>query len=185
MWIDLALALCGLPFLAASLYLAAMAVTSRRQTPPAIPGPRLRFDVVVPAHDEEKEIAETVASLLAMVYPRELFRVLVVADNCTDKTAERAMASGARVLTRDDRDHRGKGYALAHAFDRSLSDGFADVVVVVDADTLVTSNLLAAFAARFEAGAAVVQADYGVRNPRSSWRTRMMTVALAAFHGVR
>jgi cellulose synthase/poly-beta-1,6-N-acetylglucosamine synthase-like glycosyltransferase len=59
------------------------------------------------------------------------------------------------------------------------------VIVVVDADTVVSKNLLAAFSARFTAGAAVVQADYGVRNPQSSWRTRIMTIALASFHGVR
>jgi hypothetical protein len=58
-------------------------------------------------------------------------------------------------------------------------------VVVVDADTVVTNNLLSAFAARFETGAMAVQAEYGVRNPRSSWRTRLMTIALATFHGVR
>ena len=57
--------------------------------------------------------------------------------------------------------------------------------MVVDADTVVSRNLLSAFAARFERGASAVQADYGVRNPHASWRTRMMAIALAAFHGVR
>jgi 1,2-diacylglycerol 3-beta-glucosyltransferase len=184
-WIDLALTLGGLPTLAASCYLMALAALARRQKPPAPPVTRLRFDVVVPAHDEEAEIGGTVASLLAIDYPRELFRVLVVADNCIDRTAERATAAGAQVLVRNDPEHRGKGYALAHAFNRSLAQDFADVVVVVDADTAVSSNLLTAFAARFEAGAVAVQADYGVRNPLSSWRTRIMTIALAAFHGVR
>ena len=152
---------------------------------PLGPLPRLRFDVVVPAHDEEAEIARTVESLLALDYPRELFRVVVIADNCRDHTAARAAAAGAQVMVRNEPEHRGKGYALAHAFGRSLAEDFADAVVVVDADTVVSSNLLTAFAGRFETGAAVVQADYGVRNPRSSWRTRMMTIALATFHGVR
>jgi 1,2-diacylglycerol 3-beta-glucosyltransferase len=184
-WIDLGLAISGLPSLAASLYLAALAILARQQTPPSLPKPRLRFDVVVPAHDEEAEIGGTVGSLLAIDYPRELFRVLVVADNCVDRTAERAFIAGAQVMVRNDPEHRGKGYALAHAFDASLSAGFADVIVVVDADTIVSGNLLSAVGARFEAGAGAVQADYGVRNPRSSWRTRVMTIALAAFHGVR
>jgi 1,2-diacylglycerol 3-beta-glucosyltransferase len=184
-WIDLGLAVSGLPALAASFYLGALAALSRRQAPPALVVPRLRFDIVVPAHDEEAEISATVASLLAVNYPRELFRVLVIADNCADRTAERAAAAGARVIIRNDLEHRGKGYALAHAFNGCLSESFADVVVVVDADTVISSNLLAAFAARFETGAVAVQADYGVRNPRSSWRTRIMTIALAAFHGVR
>jgi cellulose synthase/poly-beta-1,6-N-acetylglucosamine synthase-like glycosyltransferase len=171
--------------LAASLYLAALAVLARRPSPPRAVAPSRRFDIIVPAHNEETEIARTVQVLLAMDYPRELYRVLVVADNCTDATADEALKAGAEVLLRASTDRRGKGHALAYAFDRSLSDGFADVIVVIDADTIASSNLLKAFAARFEAGAEVVQADYGVRNPLSSWRTRLMTIALAAFHGVR
>lgn len=183
--LDTLLTVAAMPFLAASAYLAALAVLARRQLPPAAVEPRLRFDIVVPAHNEEAEIAQTVASLRAVEYPRSHFRVLVVADNCSDATAARAAAAGAQVLVRHDTERRGKGYALAYAFERSRADRVADVVVVVDADTLVSPNLLSAFAARFTAGASVVQADYGVRNPHASWRTRLMTIALAAFHGVR
>ncbi len=175
----------ALPVLAASLYLLVLALLARRppaQTPLA---GTCRFDIVVPAHDEEHDVALTVASLLAVDYPRERFRVLVVADNCTDRTAEMATAAGAHVLVRQDAERRGKGYALAFAFAHCLDDGFADAVVVVDADTVVTRNLLVAFAARFERGASAVQADYGVRNANASWRTRLMAIALAAFHGVR
>jgi len=186
MWIDLVLAVCGLPVLAAALYLAAMALLASRRPPAPARASHLRFDIVVPAHNEENEIVETVTSLLSVAYPREQYRVIVVADNCTDATAARASAAGANVLVRQNAKLRGKGYALAMAFSRSLADGFAaDAVVVVDADTVVSANLLSAFAERFEAGADVVQADYGVRNPRSSWRTRVMTIALSAFHGVR
>jgi 1,2-diacylglycerol 3-beta-glucosyltransferase len=184
-WIDLALGVAGLPALAASSYLAALAMLARRQTPAVAPASRLKFDIVVPAHDEETEIAGTVESLFAVDYPREQFRVLVIADNCTDRTAATAAAAGAQVIVRDDLARRGKGYALACAFHRSLADGFADAVVVVDADTVVSGNLLSAFAAHFDAGAEVLQAEYGVRNPLESWRTRLMTIALAAFHGVR
>ena len=184
-WIDLGLSIGALPVLAASVYLAALAVLARRGLTPVPPAPCLKFDVVVPAHNEEAGISRTIESLRVLNYPRELFRVLVVADNCCDRTAERAKAAGARVLVRHEPERRGKGYALAHAFDHSLAEEFADAVVVVDADTVVSSNLLSAFAARFARGAAAVQADYGVRNPDSSWRTRLLTIALAAFHGVR
>jgi cellulose synthase/poly-beta-1,6-N-acetylglucosamine synthase-like glycosyltransferase len=183
--IDLVLTLAALPVLGAALYLGMLAVVARREHGRAAGESNLRFDIVVPAHDEEAGIAATVASLLAVDYPRDRFRVLVVADNCTDATAERAAAAGAQVLVRTDADRRGKGYALGYAFARSASDEFADAVVVVDADTLVSRNLLSAFAARFDAGAVCVQADYGVQNAQASWRTRVMTIALAAFHGVR
>jgi cellulose synthase/poly-beta-1,6-N-acetylglucosamine synthase-like glycosyltransferase len=182
--LDLILVVCAAPVLGASLYLAALALLARNRDVKALAS-GVRFDIVVPAHDEEDGIAATVESLRAVEYPRELFRVIVIADNCQDRTAERARAAGAQVLVRMDLEHRGKGYALDYAFGRCLDEGRADAVVVVDADTLVSPNLLAAFAARFHAGASVVQADYGVRNVDSSWRTRVMTIALAAFHGVR
>jgi cellulose synthase/poly-beta-1,6-N-acetylglucosamine synthase-like glycosyltransferase len=111
--------------------------------------------------------------------------VLVVADNCGDATAAVAESSGATVLERFDPEKRGKGYALLHAFEQSLRDGKADAVVVVDADTLVSANVLAAFAAHLQAGAVAVQAEYGVRNPDVAWRTRLMTIALGMFHIVR
>lgn len=183
--VDALLSVAAMPVLVAAAYLAVLAALSRRRAPPPYPAPHLRFDVVIPAHDEEAGIAETVASCLAVDYPPELRRVVVVADNCTDATAARAREAGARVLVRDDPRHRGKGYALAHAFAWGLSDGFADAFIVIDADTLVSPELLRAFAARLEAGAMAVQGRYAVRNPDASWRTRLMTIAFALFHDVR
>jgi 1,2-diacylglycerol 3-beta-glucosyltransferase len=58
-------------------------------------------------------------------------------------------------------------------------------VVVIDADTTASPNLLHAFARRFAAGASAVQASYGVRDPEASWRARLMVLALAIFHGLR
>jgi 1,2-diacylglycerol 3-beta-glucosyltransferase len=179
------LALLSVPILAWAGYLFVLALLSARRAPPPYGPATLHFDIVVPAHDEEAGIGETVRSLLAVDYPPASRRVLVVADNCADATAARAEAAGAKVLVRTDPEKRGKGYALKFAFDRSSSDGFADAVVVIDADTLVSPNLLHAFAARFKAGAKAAQAEYGVRNPRASWRTRLMVIALAMFHGVR
>jgi cellulose synthase/poly-beta-1,6-N-acetylglucosamine synthase-like glycosyltransferase len=183
--VALLLALLSLPVLACAAYLGLLVIASGSQPPPAYGEPRIRFDIIVPAHNEESAIAGTVQSLLAIDYPRHLYRVLVVADNCFDSTAERAREAGATVLVRQDDEKRGKGYALAFAFRRVIDDDAADAAIVVDADTIVAPNLLRAFAARFEAGASAVQAEYGVRNPNASWRTRLMVIALATFHGVR
>ncbi len=175
----------AVPVAAASGYLLLLTVRSRRADPPTMGEPRTRFQVIVPAHDEAAGIAETVESLAAIDYPRELFEVVVVADNCTDDTAARARAAGARVLERFDDKLRGKGYALAHAFEACLGDGKTDAVVVVDADTVVSPNLLRAFDARLRSGARAVQADYAVRNPDEGWRTRLMAIAFGMFHVVR
>lgn len=184
--LELVLLASALPLFGLALYLGALTVMAwPRPRPPVLTAPRLFFDVVVPAHDEASGIEATVESLLSLDYPQGLFRVVVVADNCTDATARLAEGAGALVLERHDAGRRGKGYALAHAFAWSRKDGRADAVAVVDADTVVSKNLLTAFAARVLDGEVAVQADYGVRNPGASWRTRLMTIALALFHGVR
>ncbi len=184
--LEVSLVLLALPVMLVTGYLGLMAVCSWPVKPPKAAATRFKFDFIIPAHNESAGICETVKSVSAVEYPAELRRVLVVADNCTDDTASRASEAGATVLERTEPLKRGKGYALAHAFERSLSDPFAaDAVVVVDADTVVSSNLLSAFAARLEAGEVAAQAHYGVRNPHASWRTRLMRIALAMFHQVR
>lgn len=182
--------LLAIPVLGCATYLFVLSVFATRadaneglagDTGPA----RMRFDIVVPAHDEEAGIAATIASLQALDYPKDHYRVLVVADNCTDATAHVARVAGATVLERRDPGRRGKGHALAFAFDRVERYALADAVVVIDADTTVSPNLLRAFARRFESGASVLQADYGARDPEASWRARLMVIALSLFHGVR
>jgi 1,2-diacylglycerol 3-beta-glucosyltransferase len=181
---DAVLMLLAVPALLAAGYLAALTVLSRRQSAPA-GTTTTRFDVIVPAHNEASGIGATVRSLLSMRYPHDRFRVLVIADNCTDATAAHARAAGATVLERTHATERGKGYALAFGYASSLKTGLADAVVVVDADTSVSPNLLEAFSARFDRGAEAAQAEYGVRNANASWRTRLMVIALTMFHTVR
>jgi cellulose synthase/poly-beta-1,6-N-acetylglucosamine synthase-like glycosyltransferase len=179
------LTLAALPVFAATGYLFVLTVRSGEGKVPPSGKPTTRFNVVVPAHDEAAGIASTVGSLLAVDYPRSLFEVTVVADNCTDDTAERARRAGATVLERTDAVLRGKGYALAHAFEKIVTEGKADAVVVIDADTVVSPNLLRAFDARLAAGAVAAQADYAVRNVDDGWRTRLMAIAFGMFHVVR
>lgn len=185
MSLSLVLGLLAVPALLACGYLFLLTLLSGRPPAPLAPATGPRFDIVVPAHDEEAGIGRTVESLLGLDWPRERFRVLVVADNCQDRTAEQAAAAGATVLVRNDPERRGKGYALELAFQRALSDGLADAVVVVDADTVASSGLLRAFASRLTMGAHAVQARYGVLNPDASWRTRLMTIAFALVNDLR
>ena len=60
--------------------------------------PESRFLVLIPAHNEEKVIGDIVKNLEEMDYPRELYDYYVIADNCTDKTAETARKLGAKVI---------------------------------------------------------------------------------------
>jgi 1,2-diacylglycerol 3-beta-glucosyltransferase len=183
--LDILLLTASVPVLIASAYLGLLALASRRRVPPSYGPPRLRFDVVVPAHDEEAGIGATVRSLLGVNYPLALFRVIVVADNCTDRTAARAGAAGATVLERHDLLQPGKGHALSYAFAYCLGHGAAAAVVVVDADSTVSPNLLLALQARLATGALAVQTNNVVANPGLSWRTRLMAIAFALFNTVR
>jgi len=178
-----ALALLALPALVLAGYLLLFVLLSGQPAPLPKSPKTYVFRLIVPAHNEEQGIADTVQSLLQLDYPKSAFAVLVIADNCTDATAARARESGADVLERHDDKLRGKGYALLHAFERLPAD--VDAVVVIDADTLVSPNLLSTFSARLAAGAHAVQADYAVRNPQQSWRTRLIAIAFGAFHIVR
>jgi cellulose synthase/poly-beta-1,6-N-acetylglucosamine synthase-like glycosyltransferase len=175
----------ALPAGLACLYLFISTLLSAALRVPARSSQRLQFDVIVPAHNEAAVIERTVASLKKIEWPADRFRVWVVADNCTDSTASQARSAGAQVWERHDANLRGKGYALQYAFGASLREGWANAIVVVDADAEVSANLLEAFAARIETGAHAVQAHYGVLNPMASWRTRLITIAKASFHIVR
>ena len=178
-------AIATVPVALGCLYLLAMTLFSGRLPGYSDDRAEWHFVVVVPAHNEELGIERTVQSLKAVAWPQERCRILVIADNCTDRTAEIAQAAGAEVLVRTSADRRGKGYALEFAFEQVLADRSSQAIVVVDADSVVSENLLQAMASRLDAGAQAVQCHYGALNPMDSWRTRLMSVALACFHIVR
>ena len=97
--------------------------------------------VLIPAHNEEQDIAATLASVQSQLQPGD--RLLVVADNCTDSTAAVARAAGAEVIERHSDIQKGKGFALAAGV-AHLSAAAPDVVLVVDADMRLTEGSVAA-----------------------------------------
>ena len=185
MILSAALWITAVPATAASFYLFVLTALSARLPPRASSARKLRFDVIVPAHNEHAVIANIIASLQRLDWPSDKFRIVVVADNCTDDTAAIATAAGAHVMQRVDQEQRGKGYALSFAFAASRARDWADAVVVIDADAKASPNLLESFAQRIESGEHAVQAHYGVSNTDASWRTRLLSIAKASFHIVR
>jgi cellulose synthase/poly-beta-1,6-N-acetylglucosamine synthase-like glycosyltransferase len=157
------LSLAGCLAAAFALYLVLLALASFFYSQ-SIDGfsPRSRLVVLVPAHNEEMLVGRTVRSLLAQSYPRELFQIAVIADNCDDETARVAAAAGADiVMVRDAPDARGKGRALRWAIDQLLAaEAPPDAIVSVDADTITDRDLLLALAERLEAGEQAAQGDY-------------------------
>ncbi|MVV48702.1 glycosyltransferase [Pseudomonas sp. PB120] len=98
---------------------------------PSARGPRPRVAVLVPAHNESSGIVATINSVRLQL--QEGDRVLVVADNCSDDTAEQARMAGAEVVERSNDQQRGKGYALDFGA-RHLASDAPDVMIIIDAD---------------------------------------------------
>lgn len=187
-WTALVVAMLAAAPLGYLLLLTLLSFPKRPPTGALLEAPAARslsLVAVIPAHNEANGIAATVASLLAAEYPAGQRRVLVIADNCDDDTAARARAAGAEVLERKDELLRGKGYALGVAFDHVLADATVEGALVIDADTLVASNLWRAMSQRLSAGQGAVQAANRVRNRDVNWRTRLLAIALAMINGVR
>ncbi|HHY96066.1 MAG TPA: glycosyltransferase, partial [Firmicutes bacterium] len=145
--------------------LAYMGLGSPRRAPAVTP--LLRFGILIPAHNEERVLPLLLDSLRRQDYPAHLISVVVVADNCTDGTAEVARRHGATVLERTS-PLRGKGYALKFGLDYLLRTE-CDAVCVLDADNLVDPRFLGIISAHFAHGAQVVQGRVETKNPLDSW----------------
>ncbi len=113
------------------------------------------FLILVPAHNEETGIVRTLASLKALE-PTGKVEIVVIADNCTDRTAEIVLQQGVKVLERNDPVNRGKGFALEFGISQHNLDHY-DAVVIVDADTIVAPNMLAVMARSLVNGFGAVQ----------------------------
>ncbi|MCL6597119.1 MAG: glycosyltransferase family 2 protein [Alicyclobacillus macrosporangiidus] len=140
--------------------------------------PQKRFAVIIPAHNEEQVIGPLVDSLMAQEYPRELYDVHVIADNCTDHTREVALKHGAAVHVRNSEDKRGKGYAIEWMLDRLWKSGVQyDAIVMFDADNLVAPDFLRIMNDRLCDGHKVIQGYLGVKNPFDTWVSVSMAIS--------
>ena len=114
-----------------------------------------KFAVIICAHNEAEVIGGTVRNLMLQKYPSESYRVFVVADNCTDDTAEVARKAGATVYERNEPDQkkRGAAYALQYGIANILQD-YPEVEAFVrfDADNFPLANYLDKMNDAFDSG---------------------------------
>ncbi len=106
---------------------------------------RNRFALCISARNEEGVIHELLDSLNQMEYPKEYYDIYVVADNCTDHTAQVAKDHGATVFERFNKEEVGKGYALNYLYTKItglVGSDYYDAFVVFDADNLVDKAFL-------------------------------------------
>ncbi len=125
-------------------------------------GQPTRMAILMPAHDEALGIAPVLESLLPQVMQDD--RLIVVADNCSDNTAEIARQCGATVIERTDPERRGKGYALDYGI-QYLAQDPPDILVLVDADCEMPPFSIDRLVALVEKTQRPVQAIYLMEQP--------------------
>lgn len=129
-----------------------------------------RFAIAIPAHNEANVIGNTVATLKKLNYPLDMFDIFVVADFCTDQTAQISRDTGAICFERINGKRGGKGSALGFLFEHIFSTrNDYDAVVVFDADTLVDKEFLQVMNVRLNQNAQVIQGKHVINNPHMGW----------------
>jgi len=134
--------------------------------------PQKSFAVLVAAHNEEKVVGALIENLKKMDYPKQLFDVFVICDNCTDRTADIAREHGVYACERTNPHVRGKGHAIEWMLKELWSmPRQYDAVVMFDADNLVNPDFLQLMNNDLCEGYQVIQGYLDTKNPDDSWIT--------------
>ena len=137
---------------------------------PLIKNKKHKFMMILPAHNEASVIGALVESLQALDYPKELYDIYVIADNCTDNTAQIAKDLGAIVYERFDEEKKTKGFAMQWFLNQKIKENADyDAFCVFDADNVVDKNFLNAMNKKLCQGEEIVQGYRDIKNPADSW----------------
>ena len=139
----------------------------KKKKQPSSEGTPHRFAVLIAARNEEAVIGNLIDSLKRQTYPAERFAIYVVADNCTDRTADVAHEHGAKVVRRFDRNRIGKGFAL-HYLLRRIKKQY-DAYLVFDADNVVDPNYIREINKTFSDGYDIVTSYRNSKNYGDNW----------------
>lgn len=130
------------------------------------------YAVLIAARNEEAVISHLIESIKNQTYPSNLVKIFVVADNCTDNTAEKAVSAGAIVWKRFNRQQVGKGYAIdfllnniKKAYPKSKFDGY----FIFDADNLLDENYIAEMNKSFSDGNRIITSYRNSKNYGNNW----------------
>lgn len=140
--------------------------------------PKNKFALLIAAHNEEVVIGSLIESMLKLDYPKEMYDIFVIADNCTDDTAKIAKGYGVNVCERFAKDKRGKGYALEWMFAKLFNmKKQYDAIAIFDADNLVHKDFLKEINSKLQDGYKVVQGYIDSKNPDDSWISAAYSIA--------
>jgi cellulose synthase/poly-beta-1,6-N-acetylglucosamine synthase-like glycosyltransferase len=182
-FIGMALAAATLPVVLELALLTPACFLPRRRSRSCGSLPPIRLVVIIPAHNEEFLIARCVESLRAAVAGTST-RIVTIAHNCSDRTAQRAREAGAEVVVYDDPQARGKGFALIRGFEHAFAS-VTDAVLVVDADSTVSENLIQVASNALAGGAEAVQCRYELDSSENRPKTRFASLAFRGFNLIR
>lgn len=130
-----------------------------------------RYAFFIAAHNEESVIANLVRSIRDQDYPSELIDIFVVADACTDNTAQAAREAGAIVYERNDLARKGKSWVMDYGFDRILREypGKHEAFFIFDADNLLSRDYVTIMNDAFDQGYLALTSYRNSKNFGSSW----------------
>ncbi len=178
-----------IPTLSFAGYLAFLTFVALVIKPKALPGKPdflRRFAILVPAHNEEDVLDETLKHLQAIEYPHTHVDIFLIADNCTDSTASIGRANKVIVFERNDPVDRGKGQALRWCLDRLLAEQREyDAFVFIDADTHARPNFLMVMNNHLADGAQCIQCSDLVRAEPGAWSPEVTRLAFILHNYVR
>ena len=131
-----------------------------------------RYAVVVSARNESGVIGNLINSISSQNYPSDLVDIFVIADNCTDNTAEVARNAGAIVYERFNKEQVGKGYALDWLFkiiDTEHADKNYEAYMIFDADNVLDPNFIKEMNKVFDNGYRIITSYRNSKNYDTNW----------------
>lgn len=137
--------------------------------------PKNKFGIVIAARNEEAVIGNLIESLLAQDYPREMFEIFVIPNNCTDDTEKVAISAGATIFNCC-YPVRSKADALKEFFIWAEENKTFDAFCIFDADNVVEKNYLKQMNNAYSAGEMAAQGYRNSKNPTDTWITGCYTI---------
>lgn len=130
--------------------------------------PKTRFNILIAARNEGKVIGNLITSLKNQDYPKDLYKIYVIPNNCTDDTEEVAKKAGAKIISCDV-PVKTKGEVLKHVFAKFMDKDDFDAFAIFDADNIVDPNWLKEMNNTLLSGFNVAEGNRDSKNVSDNW----------------